>query len=173
MHAWEFQALNNIADKHGWHKFISMQDYHSLLYREEEREMHAYCRDAGVGIIPWSPLARGLLARPYKLTQEQPTVRQTSDVYSRFLVGQVTEVDVKIINRVEELAEIKHCSMAQIAIAWSLKKGVNPIVGLASVKRVDAAAEAVALTSKGLLTDEEVKSLDELYVAKPEIFMVE
>ncbi|GAM36864.1 hypothetical protein TCE0_022r06292 [Talaromyces pinophilus] len=173
MHAWEFQALNNIADKHGWHKFISMQDYHSLLYREEEREMHAYCRDAGVGIIPWSPLARGLLARPYKVTQEQPTVRQTSDVYSRFLVGEVTEADVKIINRVEELAERKHCSMAQIAIAWSLKKGVNPIVGLASAKRVDEAAEAVALASKGLLTDEEVKSLDELYVAKPEIFMVE
>lgn len=173
MHAWEFQVLNNIADKHGWHKFISMQDYHSLLYREEEREMHAYCRDAGVGIIPWSPLARGLLARPYKVTQEQPTVRQTSDVYSRFLVGEVTEADVKIINRVEELAEKKHCSMAQISIAWSLKKGVNPIVGLASVKRVDEAAEAVTLASKGLLSDEEIKSLDELYVAKPEIFMVE
>jgi aryl-alcohol dehydrogenase-like predicted oxidoreductase len=94
-------------------------------------------------------------------------------VYSKLLVGEVTDVDVKIINRVEELAEKKHCSMAQIAMAWSLKKGVNPIVGLASIKRVDEAAEAVALAANGLLTDEDVKSLDELYVAKPEVWMVE
>lgn len=144
-----------------------------MLYREEEREMHAYCRDAGIGIIPWSPLARGLLARPYKVTQEQPTVRQTSDVYSQTLIGKMTEADTKIIKRVEELAGEKHCSMAQIAIVWSLKKGVNPIVGLASVERVDEAAEAVALASNGLLTDTEIESLDKLYVAKPEIFMVE
>lgn len=144
-----------------------------MLYREEEREMHAYCRDAGIGIIPWSPLARGLLARPYKVTQEQPTVRQTSDVYSQTLIGKMTEADTKIIKRVEELAGEKHCSMAQIAIVWSLKKGVNPIVGLASVERVDEAAEAVTLASNGLLTDTEIESLDTLYVAKPEIFMVE
>lgn len=173
MHAWEFQALNNIADKHDWHKLISMQDYHSLLYREEEREMHAYCRDAGIGIIPWSPLARGLLARPYKVTKDQPTLRQTSDVYSRLLVGEMTEVDVNIINRVEELAKEKRCSMAQVAIAWSLKKGVNPIVGLASVDRVNEAAEAVSLASNGLLTDGDIKYLDELYIAKPELWMIE
>ncbi|KAL3465991.1 NADP-dependent oxidoreductase domain-containing protein [Aspergillus heterothallicus] len=172
MHAWEFQALNNIAAQHGWHKFISMQDYHSLIYREEEREMHPYCRDSGVGIIPWSPLARGLLTRPYKLSKENPTTRQTTDVYSDFLIGAVTDADVKIIDRVEELAKRKECSMAQVAIAWSLAKGVNPIVGLSSVKRVDEAADAVGLAAKGLLSSEDIKYLDELYAAKPELWMV-
>ncbi|KAL4901082.1 hypothetical protein BDW74DRAFT_187926 [Aspergillus multicolor] len=143
MHAWEFQTLNNIAARNGWHTFISMQDYHSLLYREEEREMHSYCRDAGIGLVPWSPLARGLLARPYKETTENPSVRQNSDVYSEMMMGRVTDVDVQIIGRVEELARKKGVSMAQIAMAWSLKKGVDPIVGLSSVKRVDEAADVV------------------------------
>ncbi|KAL2835743.1 NADP-dependent oxidoreductase domain-containing protein [Aspergillus pseudoustus] len=171
MHAWEFQALNNIAAQNGWHKFISMQDYHSLIYREEEREMHPYCRDAGIGIIPWSPLARGLLTRPYKESKENPTARQTTDIYSDILIGATTEGDIKIIDRVEELAKKKGCSMAQIAIAWSLAKGVNPIVGLASVKRVDEAAEAVDLAAKGLLGEADIKYLEELYVAKPELWM--
>jgi aryl-alcohol dehydrogenase-like predicted oxidoreductase len=166
MHAWEFQALNNIASENGWHKFISMQDYYSLLYREEEREMHPYCRDAGIGIIPWSPLSRGLLTRPYQATQEQPTVRQGTDFTAEWLMGGTTEADIAIINRVEELAQEKGCSMAQIGIVWCLVKGVNPIVGLSSSKRLDEAVQAVALFESGVLTEADVKSLDDLYVPK-------
>jgi aryl-alcohol dehydrogenase-like predicted oxidoreductase len=171
MHAWEFQILNNIAAQNGWHKFISMQDYHSMLYREEEREMHAYCRDAGIGLIPWSPLARGLLTRPYSFSKEKPTTRQTTDVYSEFLIGPVTDADVKIIGRVEELANKKGASMAQVATAWSLAKGVNPILGLASVERVNEAVEAVKLAKEGLLSGEDVKNLEELYVPKPVLWL--
>lgn len=166
MSAWEFQALNAIADKHGWHKFISMQDYYSLLNREEEREMHPYCRDAGIGIIPWSPLARGLLTRPYAISKNQATLRQQTDIFSEFLIGQTTEIDIQTIGRVEELAKKKGCTMAQISIAWCLKKGVNPILGLSSVKRVDEAVEAAALAKDGLLLDEDVKYLDDVYVPK-------
>lgn len=166
MHAWEFQALNNIAEKNGWHKFISMQDYHSLLHREEEREMHPYCRDAGIGIIPWSPLARGLMTRPYDAETNAQNLRQQSDTFGEMLIGQVTGEDVSVIGRVEELAKRKGCSMAQIATVWSLMKGVNPILGLSSKKRVDEAVEAVGLYERGLLVDEDVKFLDELYVPK-------
>ncbi|KAJ5146981.1 NADP-dependent oxidoreductase domain-containing protein [Penicillium atrosanguineum] len=166
MFAWEFQALNNIAENNGWHKFISMQDYYSLLHREEEREMHPYCHDVGIGIIPWSPLARGLLTRPFKVDKAQQTVREVNDAYAQMLIGATTEVDVAIINRVEELAKKKSCSMAQIGIVWCLKKGVNPIVGLSSIARVDEAVQSVALFKDGLLSDEDVKYLDELYVPK-------
>jgi versiconal hemiacetal acetate reductase len=166
MYAWEFQALNNIAVKHGWHKFISMQDYHSLLHREEEREMFPYCHDAGIGIIPWSPLARGWLARPYDVSESQPTDRQTTDHFSELLIGSITQEDVEIINRVEELAKKKKVTMAQISIAWSLKKGTNPILGLSSIERVDEAAAVVGQVRDGLLTAEDVQYLDERYVPK-------
>lgn len=166
MHAWEFQALNNIAEKNGWHKLISMQDYYSLLHREEEREMHPYCHDAGIGIIPWSPLARGLLTRPYKVSAENPTTRQKEDAYSSMMIGGITKEDIGIIGRVEELAKAKGCSMAQIGIAWCLKKGVNPIVGLSSIGRVDEAVEAVKGQKEGLLSDDDVNFLDELYTPK-------
>ena len=140
-----------------------MQDYHSLLYREEEREMIAYCKDAGVGVIPYSPLARGLLTRPHK---SEPTERSKTDTYSELLLGQTTPADVEIIGRVEELAKKKGVSMAAVATAWSIQKGVIPIVGLASTERVDQAIEAVKLQKEGLLTDEDVKYLEEKYVAK-------
>jgi aryl-alcohol dehydrogenase-like predicted oxidoreductase len=166
MYAWEFQALNTVAEKNGWHKFISMQDYHSLLHREEEREMVPYCRSAGIGLIPWSPLARGLLARPYQKSPENQTTRQTTDYYADMLIGPVTEVDIAIINRVQDLAKRKSCSMAQISIAWSLKKGFNPIIGISRLERVDEAVQAVALANNGLLTDEDVRFLDELYLPK-------
>lgn len=166
MYAWEFQALNNIAEKNGWHKFISMQDYYSLLHREEEREMHPYCRDAGVGIIPWSPLARGLLTRPHRSEKEGETLRGKTDTHASLMTGPVTEEDISIIGRVEKLAKDKNCSMAQIATVWCLVKGVNPIVGLSSTERVDEAAQAVALYEQGLLTEEDVRYLDELYIPK-------
>ncbi|KAJ5544973.1 hypothetical protein N7535_006640 [Penicillium sp. DV-2018c] len=162
MAAWEFQTLQNIAERNGWHKFISMQNFHNLMFREEEREMIPYCRDSGVGIIPWSPIARGALARPWG---SRGTVREGSDgVLNMFVRSRESEADKAIIDRVEELAKKKGVSMAQIAIAWSLaQKGVNPIVGLHSIQRID---EAVAAT-KVQLSQEEIKYLEEPYVPKP------
>lgn len=166
MHAWELQALNNIAERNGWHTFISMQDHYSLLHREEEREMHPYCRDAGIGLIPWSPLARGILTRPHNAAPENRTVREATDFYTQMMIGPITDADIKTINLVEELAAKKGCSMAQISTVWCLAKGVNPIVGLSSTKRVDEAIEAVSLFEDGLLTGDDLKALDEVYQPK-------
>lgn len=169
MAAWEFQSLQNIAKQNGWHQFISMQDYHSLIYREIERDMFPYCQDTGVGLIPYSPLARGLLTRPYKST---PTDRQKTDWYSEFLLGKTTDADIEIIGRVEELAKKKGVPMATIALAWCFAKGAIPIVGLGSIERVNQAVESIAFAKAGLLEKEDVKFLEEKYVAKPVITAV-
>ncbi|KAI2730637.1 hypothetical protein DTO027I6_393 [Penicillium roqueforti] len=161
MAAWEFQSLQNIAERNGWHKFISMQNFHNLLFREEEREMIPYCRDSGVGIIPWSPIARGALARPWG---SRSTVRENTDGALKMVVrSRESEADKAIIDRVEELAKKKGVSMAQIAIAWSLTHpSENPILGLHSVERIDEAVAAI----KVRLSPEEIKYLEEPYVPK-------
>ncbi|KAL2215853.1 voltage-gated shaker-like K+ channel, subunit [Thermoascus aurantiacus ATCC 26904] len=160
MAAWEFQTLNNIAARNGWHQFISMQNYHNLIAREEEREMIPYCKDAGIGLIPWSPLASGVLARPWN---SRSTVREATDKALHWLIrSRETEADKAIVDRVEELSKKKGLSMAQVAIAWSLHKGVNPIIGLSSKERIDEAVAAV----KVKLTEEEIRYLEEPYVPK-------
>jgi aryl-alcohol dehydrogenase-like predicted oxidoreductase len=164
MAAWEFQSLQNIAKQNGWHQFISMQDYYSLLYRENEREMIPYCQDTGVGIIPFSPLARGLLTRPYG---SQATTRQKADIYNDLLLGETTSADIEIIGRVEELARQKGVSMATVALAWCVAKGVIPIVGLGSIDRVNQTVEGLALTKTGLLAKDDIDFLEQKYVAKP------
>ncbi|PMD22352.1 aldo-keto reductase-like protein [Hyaloscypha hepaticicola] len=166
MAAWEFQTLQNIAKQNGWHQFISMQDYYSLLYRENEREMIPYCRDSGVGLIPYSPLARGLLSRPYNSEQ---TTRQKTDPTAEFMLGKTTSADIEIIGRVEKLAEKKGVSMATIALAWCYAREVMPIVGLGSVNRVNEAVEAINLAKAGLLEKEDIDFLEEKYIAKPAI----
>lgn len=158
MAAWEFQMLNNVAEKHGWHKFISMQNYHNLLYREEEREMHPYCNHAGVGLIPWSPLAQGTLARPWK--KDEDSTRAETNAYVAMLTD---NSDKAVVDRLEEVAKKLNVSMAKVAIAWSIRKGVNPILGLQSIKRIDEAAETVNFE----LSDEDMKLLEEPYRAKP------
>lgn len=162
MSTWEFQKLQNIAEKHGWHKFISMQNYWNLLHREEEREMVPYCEDAKIGLIPWSALARGALARPFNT---QGGVRNEND---KLLAGLIRgqgglDVDEVIIGRVEEIAKKRGVAMAVVALAWSLKKGAYPIAGLNSKKRMDEAVQAV----KVILTDEECAYLEEPYKPKP------
>lgn len=161
MAAWEFQTLQNIAEKHGWHKFISMQNYYNLIYREEEREMIPYCKDTGVGLIPWSPVARGVLTRPWG---ERTTTREKTD---KFLTGLIrareNDVDKAIIDRLEEVAKKRGVSMTTIATAWCIKKGVIPIIGLNSKERVEQAVE----NSKYQLSDEDVKYLEEPYLPKP------
>ncbi|KAJ5550635.1 hypothetical protein N7535_001419 [Penicillium sp. DV-2018c] len=161
MAAWEFQTLQNIAARNGWHKFISMQNYHNLIAREEEREMIPYCLDSGVSLIPWSPVARGALARPWG---SRSSLRETTDVGLSMLVrDRESETDKAIIDRVEELAGKKGISMAQVAIAWSLSHpSMYPIVGLNSKARIDEAVASVQIK----LTPEEIQYLEEPYVPK-------
>jgi aryl-alcohol dehydrogenase-like predicted oxidoreductase len=159
MAAWEFQSLQTIAKENRWHRFISMQNFHNLLYREEEREMIPYCQDTGVGLIPWSPLARGYLTRP--LGEE--SIRHKSDkMLARVFLSKEDEADKAIIGRVEEVAKKKGISMAAVATAWSLSKGMIPIIGISSIERIDQACDNIKIQ----LTDEEIKFLEEPYVPK-------
>lgn len=165
MAAWEFQTLQNIAYKHGWHKFISMQNYYNLIYREEEREMIPYCRDVGVGLIPWSPIARGALARPFT---DRSTKREKTDAYLNNMIrSKESEIDKQVIGRVEEIAKKHGVSMTTIATAWCLSKdSVNPIIGLSSKERIDQAVQAVAFASSGKLSKEDIAYLEEGYAPK-------
>lgn len=160
MACWEFQTLQSIAEKHNWHKFISMQNYYNLIYREEEREMIPYCNATGVGLIPWSPVARGALTRPFN---SRDTKREKTDKFlANMIRSRETEVDKTIIGRVEEIAKKRGVSMACIATAWVIKKGATPIIGLASKERIDQAVE----NSKFVLEDEDAKYLEEGYLPK-------
>ncbi|KAF2739749.1 Aldo/keto reductase [Polyplosphaeria fusca] len=160
MAAWEFQMLQNIAEKNGWHKFISMQNYYNLIYREEEREMIPYCKETGVGLIPWSPIARGALARPWS---DRSSSRAQTDKFLDYLVhSREDKIDQEIIKRVEEVAKKNNVSMATIATAWVLKKGAMPIIGLSSKERIDQSVENI----KYKLTDEDAKYLEEPYAPK-------
>jgi aryl-alcohol dehydrogenase-like predicted oxidoreductase len=159
MAAWEFQTLQNIAEKKGWHQFISMQNYHNLLYREEEREMIPYCQATGVGLIPWSPLARGVLARPW----DEKSTRSESDAFLKMLYKtRELEEDKEIVKRTEEMAKKLGVSMAAVATAWSLSKGVIPIIGLSSTKRIDETCENI----KVKLSKEDIEYLEEPYLPK-------
>ncbi|KAF2645394.1 Aldo/keto reductase [Massarina eburnea CBS 473.64] len=161
MPAWEFQMLQNVAEKHGWHKFISMQNFHNLLYREEEREMIPYCKATGVGLIPWSPIARGILCRPWN-SDSAPSLREETDPSLSRLLPKGDVVNEKIVGVVEDIAKARGLPMAAIAIAWCLHKGVNPILGLNSKARIDEAVKAVKVT----LTEEEIAKLEAPYVPK-------
>jgi len=160
MAAWEFQTLQNIAKENGWHRFICMQNFHNLLYREEEREMIPYCLDTGVGLMPWSPLARGILSRPW---QSPASKREQTDRFlQRIIRDGETACDAYIVNRVEEVAARRGVSMSAVATAWSLSKGVSPIIGLSSKARIDEACENVRVR----LSDEDIKYLEEPYKPK-------
>lgn len=159
MWAYQFAKLQQAAETHGWTKFVSMQNHYSLCYREEEREMIPYCQDTGVGVIPWAPLYRGLLARP--LGQEYATTRgETMKDHPMF--GAVFAEDTKIIKRVQELADKHGWKMSHVALAWIIQKGTIPIVGFSNLARLE---EAVQIRGKSL-TDEEMKYLEEPYKPK-------
>jgi aryl-alcohol dehydrogenase-like predicted oxidoreductase len=159
MAAWEFQKMQNVAEKNGWHQFVSMQNYLNLVYREEEREMIPYCQATGVGIIPWSPVARGILARPWG---SAATKREQTDAYLSHLISRENDTDKKIVDRVEEIAKKRSVPMAAIATAWVLGKGCNPVLGLSSKGRIDQAIEAMRLK----LTEKEVRILEAPYLPK-------
>ncbi|KAK7047649.1 hypothetical protein VNI00_006417 [Paramarasmius palmivorus] len=160
-YAWQFHAMQNYAITHNLTPFISMQNSHSLLYREEEREMFPTLKYFGVGAIPWSPLARGILCRPWS----EQTARSETDLWLQMWRGGAPEATQKIVARVEELSKKKGASMAQIALAWSMAKdGVSaPIVGTTSIKNLMDLIGALDVK----LTEEEIKYLEELYVPQP------
>jgi aryl-alcohol dehydrogenase-like predicted oxidoreductase len=156
MYAWQFAK----AQHAGPTRFVSMQNHYNLIYREEEREMIPQCIDQGVAVIPWSPLARGLLARAGASAREAQTTRATTDPFRDSLYR--PDLDVPVINRVGEVASERGVAPAQIALAWLLHKpGVTaPIVGATKLAQLDDALAAEALT----LSDEEIRRLEDPYV---------
>jgi versiconal hemiacetal acetate reductase len=170
MAAWEFQTLQNIAARNGWHQFISMQNYYNLITRDEEREMIPYCLDSGVGLIPWAPLAQGVLARPRK-TDASGTLRGSTDEFQNALIrSRQTEADEMIIDRIEEVANRKGISMAQVAIAWLLTRpSVSPILGFTRKEWIDEAITSLKVE----LTPEEIAYLEQPYQPKPIFILAE
>jgi aryl-alcohol dehydrogenase-like predicted oxidoreductase len=162
MYAWQFTKALYVADFHGWTRFVSMQNHYNLLYREEEREMLPLCQSEGIGVIPWSPLARGRLARPW---QAEKTKRFETDQFGKTLYSKTEETDRKVIDRVGEIAERRGVSRAQIALAWMLGKPAitAPIVGATKPQHLDEAVAALSLR----LTPEEVAALEEPYTPHP------
>lgn len=160
MRATQFAQMQFVAEKHGWHKFISMQNFYNLLYREEEREMIPFCQETGVGLIHWSPVARGILARP--LEAKLKSERINSDMSMSHVLASSSSADDEIIKRVEQVAEHVNGTMAQVAIAWIISKGGCPILGLTKVERVEEAVGAL----KVKLTDEQLNYLEEPYLPK-------
>ena len=156
MWTFQFAILQACAEAHGWTKFVSMQNHYNLLYREEEREMNKYCDLTGVGLIPWAPLCRGVLARPP--SEEQKTERSAND---RSQTG-YSEVDKEIVKRVQEIAEKRGWKMSHVALAWINKRVASPIIGFSSVERIDEALECRGKE----LTEEEETYLEELYTAR-------
>jgi aryl-alcohol dehydrogenase (NADP+) len=159
MHAWQFMKALGLADQHGWSRFVVMQNHYNLIHREDEREMMPLCQEEGVGVIPWSPLARGFLAGNRKRGERGATTRDNSDQMARDFY--FTETDFQILDRVKELALKKEVKPAQIALAWLLhQSGVTtPVIGASKMYQLE---EAVAATEIDL-SIEECTLLEELY----------
>jgi 1-deoxyxylulose-5-phosphate synthase len=167
MHAWQFTKALYTADLHGWTRFVSMQDHYNLLYREDEREMLPLCQDQKIAVIPFSPLARGWLAREPSREQKQ-TARAQSDV----LVAQryTREDNFAIVQRVSEVAKARDVPMAQIALAWMLAKPLitAPIIGATKPHHLEDAVAALSIQ----FTPDEIKYLEEPYLPHPVISYV-
>jgi 1-deoxyxylulose-5-phosphate synthase len=162
MFAWQFAKAQHAADAHGWTRFVSMQNHYNLVYREEEREMIPQCIDQGVGVIPWSPLARGLLAGSRSRDGERRTVRSNSDPFGDSLYN---ENDFDVVDRAAEVAAEREVPTAQVALAWLMHRpGVTaPIVGATKLAHLQDALAAEELS----LSDEEMRRLEEPYIPHP------
>lgn len=159
MYAWQFSKALYLADRHGWTRFVSMQDHYNLLNREEEREMHGLCLDQGIGVLPWSPLARGRLTRDW----DASTARSETDEFGKTLY--TTSGDRDVVERVGEIARERGVARAQVALAWVLSKSVvsAPIVGARTAQHLDDAVAALDV----VLTAEETARLEEPYGPHP------
>ena len=161
MYAWQFAKLLYLADANLWTRFVSMQNHYNLLYREEEREMLPLCLAEGVGVIPWSPLARGRLTRDW----EETTRRSETDEFGKTLYTAAVESDRKVVGRVAAVAGARGIGRAQVALAWLLQNPAitAPIVGAAKPEHLQDAVKALSLK----LTSDEIRSLEEHYVPHP------
>ena len=161
MAAWQFTRALYLADRHGWVRFASMQNHYNLIYREEEREMIPLCLHEGVGVLPWSPLARGRLAG--KAPGQEQTMRATTDAIAERLYD--VESDAKIVERLQEVAARRGVSPAQVALAWLLSKpGVTaPIVGASKMYQLEEAIAALSIA----LSDDERAELEDPYTPHP------
>jgi aryl-alcohol dehydrogenase-like predicted oxidoreductase len=161
MFAWQFSKALHLADRHGWTRFVTMQDHYNLLHREEEREMLPLCASEGIAVVPWSPLARGRLARAW----DESTNRLETDEYGKKLYVASEDSDRKIVERVGEIAKKRGVTRAQVALAWLLHQPVvtAPIVGASKPHHLEDAVAALSLK----LTPEEMAALEEPYVPHP------
>jgi aryl-alcohol dehydrogenase-like predicted oxidoreductase len=162
MYAWQFAKALYLADLHGFTRFVSMQNHYNLLYREEEREMIGLCQSEGIGVLPWSPLARGRLARAW---QSESTKRFETDQFGKTMYSRTEEDDHKVVDRLTEIAEKRGVPQAQIALAWLLGKPAvtAPIVGASKPHHLEDAVAAVSLH----LSPEEIAALEEPYTPHP------
>lgn len=164
MYAWQFAKAQQVAKEHGWTRFVTMQNHYNLVYREEEREMIPLCRDQGVGLIPWSPLARGFLAgnrKPGDAVSGETSRAKTDDLALKYYYR---EGDFKVVEVLGQLAEEKGVSRATLAYAWLLHKGVTaPIVGASKTWQLDQAVAAIQLK----LSDDEIARLEAPYLPHP------
>jgi aryl-alcohol dehydrogenase (NADP+) len=163
MHAFQFAQSLYLADLHGWTRFVSMQNHYNLIYREEEREMMKLCADQGIGVIPWSPLARGIITRPWE--QRRSTKRAESDEFGKTLYKTNEASDQRIVDAIGKIAKARGVSMSQIALAWHFTKPyiTAPIVGATKPNHISD----VAAASELVLTAEEIKQLEEPYEPHP------
>ena len=163
MFAWQFAKAQHTAEMHGWSRFVSMQDHYNLVYREEEREMIPLCLDGGVGLIPWSPMARGFFAKNRKPGGGGETTRANSDPFANQLYFR--EEDFAIANLANEIGDARGVSGSQIALAWILSKPhINsPIIGATKMDHLDQAIAALDIK----LSEDEIKRLEEPYKPHP------
>jgi aryl-alcohol dehydrogenase-like predicted oxidoreductase len=162
MYAWQFAKALYSADLHGWTRFVSMQNHYNLLYREEEREMLGLCQAEDIAVLPWSPLARGRLTRPWK---SEATKRFETDQFGKSMYSQTEAADRPVIDRLSQLAERRGEPLAQVALAWLLGKPavVSPIVGANKPHHLEDANAALSL----LLTPDEIAMLEAPYAPHP------
>jgi aryl-alcohol dehydrogenase-like predicted oxidoreductase len=158
MYAWQFARALHLAERHGWTRFVSMQNYVNLLYREEQREMLPLCRAEGIAVIPWSPMARGRLTRDW----DQGSARLETDDFGRSLYAKTGDADRKVVEAVAAVAAARGVPRAQVALAWVLQQpGITaPIVGATRIEQLDDAVAALSLA----LTPEETAALEAPYV---------
>jgi aryl-alcohol dehydrogenase (NADP+) len=162
MPAWQFAKMLYTAEANGWTRFVTMQNHYNLIYREEEREMIPLCLDEGIGVLPWSPLARGLLAGK----RRGETVRAETDTYGKQIYGErISEADARVVERLESVAAQLGLVPAQVALAWLLQKPgvVAPIVGVSKPGQLDDALAALDVA----LTPEAIAKLEEPYIPHP------
>ncbi|MFN3853242.1 MAG: aldo/keto reductase [Phreatobacter sp.] len=161
MHAWRFMKMLKTSEKNGWTRFSTMQNYVNLIYREEEREMLPLCQEEGIGVIPWSPLARGRLTRDW----DETTARTETDEFGKTLYAATADADRKVVEAVAKVAKARGIPRAQVALAWVLQHpGVTaPIIGASKMSHLDDAVAALSVK----LTAEEIAALEAPYVPHP------